>query len=309
MGLARLSGRVGPPIFLLLPAMLLTAALPTAFSAAARAPDRVDCQSVTPAVAARSALTSSTGVQASSSIRGQLNAEGELIGRSLTAQSGAGQPLVVMLPTESFVGRPSGDLVVYTRYTSTAGSEVRALNPVTQCDTRLATPSEIVRSAVLDKTASALFVHSVTRANRADAGIVRYVLQSGSAARVVAPLQSSEVFGPIFGTDLRWSVDGDALAVQSCGFHACLTRVLDLWTGSVSEYATPGQGAFIALTQDHLVTFAACGGLPCDVLSTDLASGVVAVLASDASDVQSRQVGSSASLTIQTSAGQVEVIQ
>ena len=309
MGIARLLGRVCPPIVLLQPAMLLTAALPAPFTAAAPAPARVDCKSVTPAVAARSAIAPTGASTASTTVRGHLNAQGELVGRSLTAQSASNTPLSVALPVESFVGRPSGDLVVYTRYAPASGSEVRAVNPVTRCDVRLAAPTEIVRSAVLDKTATALFVHSVTRAMRADAGVMRYDLQSGSAAQVVAALQPSEDFGPIFGTDLRWSVDGRALAVQSCGLSACLTRVLDLWTGSTSEYAAPGQGGFVALSGEHLVTYAACGGLPCDVLSTDLETGTVVVLATNASDVQSAANGSAATLTITTPAGQIEVVQ
>ena len=122
-------------------------------------------------------------------------------------------------------------------------------------------------------------------------------------------MQPSEEFGPIFGTDLRWSVDGNALAVQSCGFEACLTRVLDLWTASATEYAAPDQGAFIALSDEHLITYAACGGLPCDVLSTDVETGAITVIAEDAIDVQSTAVGSAVSLTIQTAAGQIEVVQ
>jgi hypothetical protein len=254
-------------------------------------------------------MAPSNGSTASASVRGQLNASGELVGRSLTAQSGSNAPLSVALPTESFVGAPSGDVVVYTRHTPTSGSEVRALNAVTRCDVRLAAPVEIVRSAVLDKTATALFVHIVTRATRADAGVVRYELQSGSASQALAPLQPAAEFGPIFGTELRWSTDGKALAVQSCGFSACLTRVLDLWTGSIREYAAPGQGAFIALSAEHLVTFAACGGTPCNVLSTALGSGEVVVLAADATDVQVSPAGSAASLIIHTTAGKVEVTQ
>jgi hypothetical protein len=309
MGLARFIGRVGPPVVLLLPAMMLTAALPAPFVAAPLAPARVDCKSVTPSAAARSALTASGGTPASASVRGQLNTLGELVGRNLTAQSGSSAPLSVTLPTESFVGRPSGDVVVYTRYAPTTGSEVRALNPQTRCDVRLAAPAEIVRSAVLDKTATAVFVHGVTRSTRSDAGVMRFELQSGASSQVVAPLQLSDELGPIFGTDLRWSVDGNALAVQSCGFSSCLTRVLHLWTGAVSEYAAPDQGGFIGLSEDHLVTYAACGGRPCDVLSTDLHTGEVLLLAHDAIDVQSTSAGSAVSLTIQTAAGQIEVVQ
>jgi hypothetical protein len=283
--------------------------LPVPFTVAAPAPARVDCKTVTPVAAARSAIAPSGVSPAFATVRAQLNTQGELVSRSLTAQSGSNPPISVTLPTESFVGRPAGDVVIYTRHGTGTGSEVRALNPQTRCDIRLASPTEIVRSAVLDKTASALFVHSVTRATRADAGLVRYDLQSGAAAQVVAPLQPSEEFGPVFGTDLRWSVDGGALAIQSCGMSACLTRVLNLWTGSLRAYAAPGQGAFVALTTDHLVTYAACGGLPCDVLSADLVTGDVNVLASGAIDVLITPVDSSASLKIQTSTGEMEVMQ
>ena len=308
MGLTRFVGRVGPPVGLLLPAMLMTATLPAPFAAAAPAPVRVDCRSVTPSGAARSALSSSTGATATASVRGQLNTQGELVSRTLTAQSGSNSPVLLSLPTESFVGRPAGDLVIYTRYSPTTGSEVRALNPVTRCDTRLATPTEIVRSAVLDKTATAAFVHSVTRSTRADAGVLRYELQSGGAAQVLSPLPPSDDFGPIFGTDLRWSVDGNALAVQSCGMSTCLTRILNLWSGSVTQFAAD-QGAFVALSSEHLVTYAACGGLPCDVLSTDLDTGEVTVLVSNATDVQAAPSGSAARLTIQTPVMQIEVVQ
>jgi len=162
---------------------------------------------------------------------------------------------------------------------------------------------------VLDTTATAAFVHSVSRASRADAGVVRYELQSGNAAQVLPPLSPPDDFGPIFGTDLRWSVDGIALAVQSCGLAACLTRIFNLWTGSITQFAAPGQGAFVALSSEHLVTYAACGGLPCDILSTDLDTGEVTVLASNAVDVQATASGSAAKLTIQTPLAQIEVVQ
>lgn len=309
MGLARFSGRVGPPIALVLPAMLLTASLPAPFATAAPAASRVDCNAVTPMAAARAAIAPSGTSVASASVRAQLNGMGELVARSLTADSGTGTPIAISLPTESFVGRPQGDLVVYTLYTSTSGSEVRAVNAHTRCDIRLAAPEGIVRSAVLDQTATALFVHGVTRGARADAGVVRHELQSGSAAQVVPPLTPPADFGPVFGTELRWSVDGNALAVQSCGLHACLTRILDLRTGAITAYTMPDQGAFVALSDAHLITYAACGGLPCAVLSTDLKTGSVAVLASGARDVQASAMRSAVSLAILTSAGVIEVIQ
>jgi hypothetical protein len=309
MGLARLWSRVGPPSVLLLAALLVTAASPPQFSAAFNAPARVDCVSLVPVAAAAAAL-SPTSAAPALTVRPLLGKRGELTGRALTAQAGTRAPVSLTLPTESFVGQPAGDLVVYTHYTAAGGSEVRALNTATGCDVRLAAPSGIVRSAVLDPDARAVFVHSVTQASRADAGVLRYDLASGSATQLVAPLSPSDDLGPIFGTDLRWSADGTALAVQSCGFSRCLTRVLDIATGGVAVFDRIGQGAFIALTAEHLVTYASCPGLPCAVHSTDLATGVVSVLAEEAFDVTAvRAEAGTAGVNIETAAGLVEVIQ
>ena len=309
MGLARWCYRVGPPSILVLTAMLVTAAIPTPFAAAVT-PTRVDCRSLAASAAARSALTSTAGSVPSVSVQSQLGTRGDLTGRTLTAQSGLSTAMAVSLPSESFVGLPAGDLVVYTRYSSTTGSEVRALNPVTRCDVRLVAPPEIVRSAVLDRLATSAYVHSVTRVIRADAGVIRYDLPSGASTQVVDPLPQDDAFGRIFGTELRWSIDGSALAVQSCGFRACLTRVLDTSDGGVTTYDAAGQGAFIALTAERLVTYAACSGLPCAVLSTDLTTGAVSVLADEAFATRAIPTGAdSVTLSMETDAGNVEVLQ
>jgi hypothetical protein len=308
MGFARLRDRVHPPFIVLLTALLVTAVIPAPFSAAP-APARPDCRFVSATTAARAALSSSSSASATVTVRAQLNASGELVGRSLAAQAGTSSPIAVALPNESFVGEPAGDIVIYTRYSTATGSEVRALNPVTRCDIRLVAPPEIVRSAILDKLASGVFVHSVTKASRADAGVARYDLQTGDSAQVVPPLAASDSFGPIFGTALRWSADGNALAVQSCGLSACLTRVLDVATGQLSIYDFAGQGGIISLTATHLVTYAACAGLPCAVLSADLRSGEVTTLAASAFDVNATSNGSAVALSISTTAGTVEVVQ
>ena len=101
----------------------------------------------------------------------------------------------------------------------------------------------------------------------------RFDLASGATALVVPPLRPSDDFGPIFGTELHWSVDGSHLAVQSCGFSLCLTRVLDAASGVLATFDEDSQGAFIGLTVDHLLTYGECPGLPCEVVSTDLGTG------------------------------------
>ncbi|MEO6351335.1 MAG: hypothetical protein ABIP53_11855 [Candidatus Limnocylindrales bacterium] len=291
-------------------ALFLTAAAPPAIAAGIRhAPPQVDCGALTPALAARAAIGSLNGRAAQARTQAQLGKRGELTGRYLTV-GGAGAPISVTLPVESSVGAAVGDLVVYTSHTPASGSEVRAVNLATGCDTRLATPSEIVRSALLDGTATALYFHSVSRTDRADSGITRYDLASGTSVQVLPGLGPKDDIGPIFGTTLRWNLAGTRLAIQSCGFSSCLTRAVDPATGAIATFDIAGQGAFVGMTRAHLVTFASCPGLPCAVLSTDVAYGDVAVLAEDAYVVSlAATADGNGHLSIQTASGNVEIDQ
>jgi hypothetical protein len=72
----------------------------------------------------------------------------------------------------------------------------------------------------------------------------------------------ASAFGVTFSTALRWSLDGDGLAVQSCGLVACRTRVLELAGGAIETFADESQGQIIGLTAGKLVTFDACPDLP-----------------------------------------------
>jgi hypothetical protein len=293
-------------------ALFMTGIAPGALSAGIHplSQSAAECNAKSPFAAARAAIGPLNTRGSAARAQSQLGKRGELTGRLLNVPIAAGAGLSVALPAESWVGPAVGNLVIYTRHTPATGSEVRAVNLIDGCDVRLAAPSEIERSAVLDPSAAALYVHSVMVQTRADAGVVRHDLASGTASQVVAPLRPTDDFGPIFGTDLRWSAGGDALAVQSCGFIACLTRVLDIQSGGVSTYATGGQGQLIGLTRRHLVTYASCPGLPCAVLSADLSSGAVTVLADDAfgATVASTTTGN-ARASIQTAAGIVEIDQ
>ena len=312
MDRARWRARIFPLAVLLMTALLLTAFAPVSISAGLRAPaaPSVDCRSVTPAAAARSARVSDRGRFAQARVQAQFSQRGELTGRVLTAQTSSGAGISLSLPVESSVAPAAGSLVIYTRNTPQTGSEVHAVNLDTGCDTRLASPSEIVRGAVLNPSATALYVHSVTKNGRQDAGITRVDLASGVATQVIGPLPPSIDFGPTFGTSLHWSVDGKTLAVQSCGIGSCRTRVLDVAASKVVTYDSEGQGDFIGLTADHLVTFADCPGEPRPVLSTDLASGAVTVLSYEAySAAMGTAADGHAIVAIQTAAGTLEVAQ
>lgn len=308
---ARWRNRVGLP-FLLMSALLSTVVTPAAMSAGLRpaAGPGVDCRNATPSAVARAALARSGERQLGARVQPQLAERGELTGRVLSAQTATGAAVSIALPVESFVAPTVGDLVLYTRFSARTGSEVRAVNLANGCDIRLAAPAEIARSALLDRAANHVYVHSVTRAGRVDAGVTRHDLASGAGVQVLERARPPLDLGPIFGTDLRWSVAGDRLAVQSCGFSRCLTRVLDVATREVATYDTPGQGAFVGLTSRHLVTLAQCPGLPCAVLSTNLATGSVSTLASEAFSAHLTPSGTGAAVvSIATTAGVVEVIQ
>ena len=311
MNRARWRNRFGLPV-LLMTALLSSFLTPAALSAGLRpaAPVSVDCGAITPASAARDALATSGRSAATVRAQPQIAKRGELIGRNLSAQTATGRVVSISLPAESFIGPAVGDLVVYSRYLAGTGSEVRALSLASGCDVRLAKPAEIVRSALVDRSGAFLYVHSVARSGRADAGVVRYDLASGTSVQVLEPIRPGSEFGLIYGTDLRWSVAGDRLAVQSCGFDHCLTRVLEIATGNVATFDASGQGAFLGLTNAHLVTFAECDGLPCAVLSTDLVTGSASVLAAEAFSAQLKASnGRAAVVSIETSAGVVEVVQ
>jgi hypothetical protein len=312
MDRARWRDRILPLAVLLMTALMLTAVTPAAMSAGLRvaAPPSLDCGAVTPAAAAKGSLASARGREHAARVQAQVTTRGELTGKLLNLQTSAGSSISVALPVESSVAPVAGKLVIYTRHAAQTGSEVRAVDLDTGCDTRLAAPSEIVRSAILDPGGTTLYVHSVTRNGRQDAGITRYDLDRGGTTLVMDPLPPLKEFGPTFGTELKWSLDGKALAVQSCGLESCRTRVLGIGTSSVTTHAAPGQGALIGLTADHLVTFAECPGAPRPVLSTDLATGAVSVLADEA---YSATLGTAADgrsvVTLQTRTGSIEVEQ
>jgi hypothetical protein len=257
-----------------------------------------DCS--TPGGAARAA---GRHIGAPAAISDKLDQRGEFLGRSIAGQA-AGRPFALTLPVESSVSAPAGDALVYTR--AIAGkSEVHVVDLATGCDATLARPAGTARSAVLDPSGSAVYVHGVTFPARADAGVVRYALDGSADQRVVLPLPDDARFGLTFGTQLGWSTDGSTLFVHSCGAYECRTRLLDVASGSVSTVDSRGHGQIIGVTPAHLVTYGACTGLPCPVISHDLATGSEETVANVA---WATSIDGS-SLTIQTAAGNVQVLQ
>jgi len=304
--------RLTPPLMFMgtcallsIAAVQIAAAAPFAEPAPAAAADGVNCPTAA-GIASAAAARHTTGI--TTAVDATLDATGTYTGQTLTI-SAAGGSTSISLPAESFVGTSSTDALVYTRVLNTK-SEVHIIDVVTGCDAIVAKPAAIVRSAVLDPSAAAVYVHTVSNPARSDLGVMRYALDGSSTTQAVPPLPDDPAFGLTFGTQLGWSTDGTALFVQSCGAAQCRTRVLDVASNAISTFADGGQGSIVGLTPEHLVTFAAFDGSPCPVISIDRASGLTSVLAQDAISASIDDTASgTAEATITTTAGTTEVDQ
>lgn len=259
-----------PPSLVLSTGLLIAIMLPTAMAAGPPVPLAATCPAQgidLPRLAGqRTASTPDLTVEPSMS-------DGVFIGRRLLVQPRAGSPSQIALPAESFVAPPVGDVVVYGSHTPVTGSEVRAISLQDGCQALLARPDDVVRSAVLDPSGKKLYVHAVSATDRRDMGVTRHDLSSGTRAAVMAPPSTSEAIGPTFATELRWNVEGDALAVQSCGYSACRTRVLDVATGEVQAFDNPPHGQLAGLTAGTIYALEACHSAPCPLLAIDRAGG------------------------------------
>jgi hypothetical protein len=292
---------LSPPILVLGTAALISisVALLTA-TPFVRTATAADCS---PAGVATRAMARHAGRPAA--VAQRLDANGVFLGRGLTLP-GHG---AMSLPPDSFVAPPSGDALVYTA--STGGrSEIHLVDLAAGCDTVVARTPGVARSATLAADGSAVYVHSVSFPARNDAGVTRYALDTGQGAQVVPPLPGDDRFGVTFATQLGWSTDGGTLFVQSCALEACRTRLLDTGSSRVTMFDSDGQGPAIGVTPDHLVTYAACGGLPCALLSTDRATGAVTTIVDQGWDaVMTTGDAGNPLVRIETAAGTTEVGQ
>ena len=185
------------------------------------------------------------------------------------------------LPPESFVAGPFGGALVYG-LDDGAASEVHLLDTSSGCETVVARSAHLVRRASLDPARTHLYYHLRERRTRGDLGVWRHKLGNVGLGEQILPALGDAPrrsrFGPTFSTEFAWSADGSALAVQSCAAFECRTRVVEPATGLTSTYDAPGQGELLAVTGGHLVTYAACAGLPCPVQAIDRRSGRARVL-------------------------------
>lgn len=227
------------------------------------------CADSRPSAPAVAAPGHATGRPAWYRLEPMLDAGGTLVGQRLTAGAVDGASRTLSLPPESFASGPVGGRVLLGDDDGSV-SRLRLLDAGQGCWTEIAWETAVIRGAVLAPDGASAWEHRVDRASRADLGVWRRPLAGGAAVRVLPGLAADSGYGPTFTTELAWAADGRLLDT-ACGELACRTRVLAPDTGHVASVG--GTGPAVGLAENRLVAFAACRGLPCPILTVDLASG------------------------------------
>jgi len=183
------------------------------------------------------------------------------------------------LPAESFAAGPFGR-VILVGSDDGATSRLAALDVANGCSWAIGREPSVIRRATIDPAGAGVYEMRVDRVSRADLGIWWRPLDgSGPGRRILAPIAADGRFGRTYSTEFTWDVAGDRLAIQSCGEAACRTRILSPRDGSVATLDAPDLGLLVGLDGDRVVTYGACRGLPCPIVSTDLRAGDRRVLA------------------------------
>jgi len=259
--------KLGPPLLIVACVGAGSAVLPVTLLAGTG----LAARACSPATAFSQAVASSArgpAIDAQVRLSTTLGTRGEVTGRVLTLNTAAGSR-TKSLAAESFASSAQSNVVVFGQADPSAGSTVGAIDLQTGCEYVLWSSSDVVRSAVFDPSLYTLYVHSVAAVDRSDLGVTRIDVASGSNSAALPALAAAAPFGVTFNTSLRWSLDGDALAVQSCGFAMCRTRLLQLASGAIDSFVDETQGQIIGLTAGKLVTFDACPDLPCGLAAID----------------------------------------
>jgi hypothetical protein len=268
--------RLGPPL-------VAVGALGLVASASAGAGDRPwdppDCgPTMGPAAASRPGAPQRLTGEAWFRLDPVLDASGTLAGQRLEVGLHGGGSRYLELPPESFAAGPFGRLIL-------AGSDdgvvstIRAIDASVACARLVARESSVVRRGVIDPAGATVYEFRVDRASRADLGVWRRPLAGGPAEPVLASLPADQRFGRTYSTELSWSLEGDRLVVEQCGYASCRTRLLDPGTGNVSTVARPELGEVIGVADGRIVAYAACHGLPCQIVSVEASTGEAGLVA------------------------------
>jgi hypothetical protein len=203
-----------------------------------------------------------------------LDRDGSLAGqRLIVGLDGERTTRTLDLAREAFAAGPFGAVVVVGSDDGTT-SRVQAVNVASGCAWPIADEPNVIRRATVDQAGTFIYEMRVDRATRADLGIWRRRIDGSEAARQIldAP-PPDDRFGRTFSTDFTWDAAGDRLAVQSCGELACRIRVIAPGGGPTVTIDDQDLGPILGLDGDLAVTYAACRGLPCPIIATDLWTG------------------------------------
>jgi hypothetical protein len=186
------------------------------------------------------------------------------------------------LAAESFAAGPFGRIVLVGSDDGTT-SRLEALDIAAGCSWALAEERAVIRRATIDPTGTAVYETRVDRVTRADLGVwLRPTDGLNPARRVLPPLAPDARFGRTFTTEFAWDLAGDRLAVQACGEGACRIRFIARAGGSTGTLDAADLGPSVGFDRGTVVTYGACRGLPCPIVSTDMATGNRRVLVSAA---------------------------
>jgi len=202
-----------------------------------------------------------------------LDGEGALRGERLVA--GVGDRGVVPaadLPPESFASGPFGRIVLVGSDDGST-SHLGAFDVARACTWPLATERDVIRRATVDPAGATIYETRVDRTSRADLGVWQRPLDGGPARRILEPLPADARFGRTFATEFTWAADGERLAVQSCGEVACRTRVVTRDGSLVGGLEASDLGILVGFVGDRAVTYGACRGWPCPIVSVDIRTG------------------------------------
>jgi hypothetical protein len=213
----------------------------------------------------------------------RLDRDGALTGQRLAVGlDGEHGSRVLDLPPESFAAGPFGRVVLAGSDDGSA-SHLRAIDVGGQGAWDIDDTTDAIRRAMIDPAGLTTYEMRVDRATRADLGVwSRPIDGSQPAARVLDPIAVDPRFGRTFSTEFAWDLGRSRMVVQSCGEIACRSRVVTPDNGTVRMVDEPDLGSLVGLDGDRLVTYAACPGLPCPVIATNLTTGIRSELAGSA---------------------------
>lgn len=203
-----------------------------------------------------------------------LDGNGALMGQRLViGRDGERTARTLDLAREAFAAGPFGAIVLVGSDDGRT-SRLQAIDVASGCAWPIADERDVIRRATIDPTGSFIYEMRVDRASRADLGVwQRSAVGTKTAQRVLDGLPLDARFGRTFSTEFTWDVAGDRLAVQSCGELSCRIRVISPRGGPVVTLDRPDLGTLVGLDGDRAVTYEACRGLPCPIVSTDLRTG------------------------------------